>query len=99
MGFGSLQTILQPLGSHEDAAMPRFFFDIHDGEWSRDAEGVECADVEAACHEAKRVLPGMAVDQVPQDGDQHAITVLVTDEERHPVYTATLSFAGLVLKG
>ncbi|BAQ49209.1 MULTISPECIES: DUF6894 family protein [Methylobacterium] len=79
--------------------MPRFFFDIHDGEWSRDVEGVECADVVAACYEAKRVLPGMAVDHVPQDGDWHAITVLVTDEDRRPVYTATLSFAGQLLQG
>lgn len=79
--------------------MSRFFFDIHDGGWSQDAEGVECADVAAACYEAKQVLPRMAAEQVLQDEDRHAITVLVTDEDRRPVYTATLSFAGLVLKG
>lgn len=79
--------------------MPRFFFDIHDGEWSRDEEGSECRSVEEACRQAKRTLPAMAVDQVARDGDHHMITILVTDAHRQPVYTATLTFAGLLMKG
>lgn len=55
--------------------------------------------VAAACQEAKRALPDMASDQVLQDGDRQVITVLVTDEGRRPVYTATLTFAGLLMKG
>ena len=78
--------------------MPRYFFDIHDGSWNRDEVGVECADVEEACQHAKRALPELAVDQVPRDGDKHTITVMVTNENRHPVYTATLSFAGLMME-
>jgi len=78
--------------------MPRYFFDIHDGEWSRDEEGIECPDIKAACQEAKRTLPAMALDQVARDGDQHTITVLVSDEHKQPVYTATLGFAGLLMR-
>lgn len=78
--------------------MPHYFFDIHDGSWSRDEVGVECANDEEACQHAKRALPEIAVDQVPRDGDKHTITVLVSDESRQPVYTATLSFAGLMMK-
>lgn len=81
-----------------ERSMPRFFFDIHDGEWSRDDVGTECRDVEAACQETKQSLPEIALDQVPRDGDHHMITVLVTDEDRQPVYTATLTFAGLRMK-
>ena len=79
--------------------MPRFFFDIHDGEWSRDAEGIECEGIHEARREAKRALPAMALEQVPRDGDHHTITVLVTNEDRQPVYTATLTYAGLLMKG
>ncbi len=78
--------------------MPRFYFDIHDGEWSRDDVGTECRDVEAACREAKQALPEIALDQAPRDGDRRAITVLVSDEDRQPVYSATLTYAGLLMK-
>ncbi len=77
--------------------MPRFFFDTHDGEWDRDDVGIECANVDVACQEAKRALPDMAFDRTPRDGDQHTITVLVSDENRQPVYTASLTFSGLLM--
>ncbi|MGX7709517.1 DUF6894 family protein [Methylobacterium sp. Gmos1] len=78
--------------------MPRFFFDIHNGVWSHDEDGIECVDVEEAYLQAKRALPEMALEQVPRDGDHHTITVLVTDEDRQPVYTATLAFTGLAIR-
>jgi hypothetical protein len=77
-----------------DNTMPRFFFDIHNGTWSHDEDGVECMNVAEACLQAKRALPEMALDQVLCDGDHQTITVFVTDEERQPVYTATLAFTG-----
>lgn len=77
--------------------MPRFFFDIHDGEWDRDSVGTECTDVENAIQQAKRTLPAMALDQILRDGDHHTVTVLVTDDDGRPVYTATLAYTGLVL--
>jgi hypothetical protein len=32
--------------------------------------------------------------EVPEDGERHAVTVLVTDEDGHPVYSGALSFVG-----
>jgi hypothetical protein len=77
--------------------MPRFFFDLHDGHWDRDDVGTECADVEHAIQQAKRTLPAMALDQLPHDEDRHTVTMLVTDEDGRPVYTATLTYSGLLL--
>jgi hypothetical protein len=38
--------------------MPRFFFDIHDGEkFTPDREGLDLDDLEAAKEEAKKTLP------------------------------------------
>jgi hypothetical protein len=77
--------------------MPRFYFDLHDGHWDRDQTGHECDDVDQAILAAKRTLPAMALDELYRDGDRHTLTVLVADEDGRPVYTATLSFNGLVL--
>ena len=74
--------------------MPRFFFDVHDGFNKRDDEGTVCADVQAAALEAKLLLPEIARHEVPKDGERQTITVLVTDEEGHPVYSAALCFVG-----
>ena len=61
--------------------MPRYFFDINDGINQRDDEGVECVSLQAAVHEAKRLLPEIAADEVPKDGERQAITVLVRDHD------------------
>ena len=74
--------------------MPRFFFDIHDGQHIRDDEGVELPDLEAVRKEAMRALPGIASDEIPKDGDRQNFTVVVTDEDGHAVYCATLSYVG-----
>jgi len=78
--------------------VPRYFFDIHDGQYQPDDEGVDCADFEAARREAMTSLPEIARFVLPKDGDTQAFTVLVRDESGVFVYTATLSFAGLILK-
>lgn len=77
--------------------MPRYFFDIRDDAFTRDEDGIECADFAAVCREAKRTLPDIARDVLPKDGEQHSISVIVRDERDHPVYTATLTFTGLKL--
>ena len=35
-----------------------------------------------------------ATHEVPKDGERQTITVLVTDEDGHPVYSAALCFVG-----
>ncbi|WP_336492269.1 DUF6894 family protein [Methylobacterium nigriterrae] len=77
--------------------MPRYFFDFHHGKWTHDRVGSEWATIEDAYREAKRLLPAIARDEVPDDGQQTIYTVLVKDEDGQPVYTATLTFSGLPL--
>jgi hypothetical protein len=78
--------------------MARYFFHIlGDGPDTRDNQGVELASLNHVRREAMRVLPEIARDEVPRDGDHQSFTVLVTDERDHPVYTATLTFAGIWL--
>jgi hypothetical protein len=78
--------------------MPRYYFDIHDGQaLRRDVEGSECDDDEAVRHEARHGLPEIAKGIIPKDGDKQAFTVLVRDENNVTVYTATLTYAGLWL--
>ncbi|TXM91274.1 hypothetical protein [Methylobacterium sp. WL116] len=74
--------------------MPRYFFDIHDGVHRRDDEGTECADLQGAVLEAKKLLPAIAAYDVPKDGERQTITVLVTDEDGHAVYSAALTYVG-----
>lgn len=77
--------------------MPRYFFDVHDGVLQRDDAGTECADIEEVRRVAKRLLPDIARENIPQDGDRHIYTVLVTSEDGQPIYSAVLSFAGVWL--
>lgn len=74
--------------------MPRYFFDVYDGFQERDDEGVVCANLQAAAHEANRLLPALALSKSPKGSDRQIITVLVTDEEGHPVYQSALSQIG-----
>ncbi|GJD47092.1 hypothetical protein AFCDBAGC_4977 [Methylobacterium cerastii] len=74
--------------------MPRYFFDIHDGINKRDEVGTVCDDIQAAALEAKRLLPSIASDEIPKDGERQTITVVVTDENGHAVYSAALTYVG-----
>lgn len=74
--------------------MPRYFFDIKGFHHERDDEGVICADLQDAVREAKKLLPAIAMDEVPSDGEHYAVTVLVTDEDGKLVYSGVLSFVG-----
>ena len=77
--------------------MPRYFFDLHtDKGVERDDSGSELADMKQV-REAQRLLPDLAREEIPEDGDRRSFTVLVTDEDGHPVYSATLHYAGLWL--
>ena len=76
--------------------MPWYFFHIHqNGELSKDDEGTTLDNFESVQMGAMRVIPEIAWHEVPRDEDRQAYTVLVTDEDGVPVYSATLTFAGL----
>jgi hypothetical protein len=71
--------------------MPRFFFDIHDGEvFTPDREGLDLEDLEAAKAEAKRTLPEIVKDEMPA-GDRRDFTVDVKDVAGQIVWRVTLS--------
>jgi hypothetical protein len=71
--------------------MPRFFFDIHDGEdFTPDRDGLDLDDLEAAKAEAKRTLPEIVKDEMP-DGDRRDFTVGVKDATGQLVWRVTLS--------
>ena len=76
--------------------MPRYFFDIHDAAKGieRDDDGIELADIEMVRRQAETILPDIARDEIPGGGDQRMYTVLVTDEDGAPVYSASLTYAG-----
>ncbi len=78
--------------------MPRYFFDINDGERATiDAEGSELDSDEAARAEAIGVLPDLARDMLP-DGDRHTFIASVRDEAGRAIFRATLTLAAEWLK-
>ena len=71
-------------------AVPKFFFDIHDGELTTDDVGTDLPDLSAARDQAVTVLPDIARDELP-DGDERVFQVVVRDEDGKPVFKATMS--------
>jgi hypothetical protein len=71
--------------------MPRFFFDIDDGE-SREADsrGSELPNAQAARNAAIAILPDVAREELP-DGDRRTFMCKVRDESGNVVFIATLS--------
>lgn len=74
--------------------MPRYFFDFHDGVNTRDDTGMECRDQDHMRKEAKRLLPEIAMDELPRGGEKKNYMVTVRDERDTVVYTAHLDFRG-----
>jgi hypothetical protein len=74
-----------------DPAVPRFYFDIDDGDRSiDDDEGLVFADIMAARAQAIAVLPEIARDHVGTSDRQDFVSV-VRDERGRPVFRAKLS--------
>jgi hypothetical protein len=72
-------------------AMPRYFFDIREGNYlAVDEEGVELPDVQAAEAEAARSLTDMARDHVLAR-TSHSLTIDVRDDNG-PIARAKLSW-------
>ncbi len=71
--------------------MPKFFFDIHDGNsHTRDEEGYDFINASVACEQAIGVLPGIAKDTLPIH-NQHQFVTQMRDETGKIIFTATLS--------
>lgn len=74
--------------------MPRYYFDIDDGELHCDEEGFECENFEAARDRVIASLPDLAELIISEVGDDQVVTVAVRDEQGNRIYTGTLTFAG-----
>lgn len=77
--------------------MPRYYFDIHDGELLTDDEGTECKNFEEAREKVVASLPDIAIWISATDGEDQAVSVIVRNEAGAPIYTARLAFSGLRL--
>ncbi|WP_408902044.1 DUF6894 family protein [Roseicella sp. DB1501] len=78
--------------------MPRFFFDIDDGETqSTDEEGTELLDGEAASREATSVLPEIARNR-RLGGNRRDLTCDVRNGGGQVIFTTSLSQVGRWLK-
>jgi hypothetical protein len=72
--------------------MPRYFFDVHDGTFARDEEGVVLANVDAARKQVWRTLPAMA-SQREADGDMACqLRMDVRDKAGKNLFHAALAF-------
>lgn len=72
--------------------MPRFFFDIDDGEHRfQDDEGVELTDEQEARTKAISVLPDIAREILPDD-DRRVFVAKVRDATGRTIFMSTLSF-------
>ena len=78
--------------------MPVHFFDILDGNLIIDEIGTECRDIEEVRFQARKVLPEIAREVLPENEDHHTIRVIVRDEANEVVYTATLIFSGQIMQ-
>ena len=79
------------IAGHEEIAVPRYFFDVHDGEtFIRDPEGLELEGIEAVYAKAQKALPETVKEERPE-GDRRDFAVLVKNEAGQMVLRVTRS--------
>jgi hypothetical protein len=77
--------------------MPRYYFDVQDGNtWHVDEVGEVLDGPEAAFSEAMGLLSELA-HQGPPDARERALTSIVRDADGNRLYKATLSLSGMRL--
>ena len=77
--------------------MPHYYFDMADGSAFHDESGLDFADDTAARDAAVRALIEYAMDADPVGEGTRTFTVLVSDEHRSAIFSATLSVDGRIL--
>lgn len=75
-------------------AMPRYFFDIHDGDGPQvDKAGVVLVDDDAARDEATVTIAELGKELLPQDGSRRVLTIRVRREDGTPLLNVRLDFS------
>lgn len=69
--------------------MARYFFDVDDGDLSRDDEGLDFVSVDAACDQALASLPDIAKGCV-SERTKEEVSITVRDGGDRAVFRATL---------
>jgi hypothetical protein len=72
-------------------AVARYFFDIHDGTYTRDEEGVELDDVDAAQMEVWNTLPMLAAHRKSNGNMACQLRMDVRDESGKHLFHAALA--------
>ena len=72
--------------------MPWYFFDVHDGVFARDDDGIELPNIDAARKQVWNTLPAMAA-QREADGEMACqLRMDVRDESGKHIFHAALAF-------
>jgi hypothetical protein len=80
------------------ALVPRFYFDIRDGDqFIRDDEGLDYPNIEAARDAATAALAEMAKEALP-GAERYHIAIEVRDEAKEPLLIAALTFEIRILR-
>ncbi len=75
--------------------MTRYFFDVSDtGVMQKDDEGTEFSNLEGVRTAAMRLIADIAREAIPEKGDQRSFVVVVIDQNRSSIYSATLTYTG-----
>jgi hypothetical protein len=72
--------------------MPRYFFDVHDGTFAPDADGVELESADAARKQVWSTLPAMAAQREADGNMACQLRMDVRDESGKHVFHAALAF-------
>ncbi|MBJ3785498.1 DUF6894 family protein [Devosia sediminis] len=73
--------------------MPRYYFDIHDGErLAVDHVGTELDDLSSARDEATRTLSEIGAEEIPRDGPHREFAIAVRDDSGNVLFELRLTF-------
>lgn len=73
--------------------MPRFYFDLHDGEhFTPDPQGVDLPSAEVARREATRTVSEIAAQEIPADGPRRLFRIVVLDASRMIISEVRIDF-------
>jgi len=73
--------------------MPRYFFDVHDGdEPHTDMVGVDLPSDKAAREEATKTMTDLAKEYLPHDGSHRRMTIAVRCADGRTLLNETLAF-------